>query len=304
METKKLCFLGCGNLGTAILDSLLGTPSATQPQTLLFAQIGACVASTASAERLSSQFANHLQTKRLNVLAADKDNNHAVAGAVQGADVVLLALPPGAIEAALTAPEIHSALADKLLISVAAGWTRQRLESVLGSSSTERRLWVVRTLPNIAALVGESLTAVEDDQPDLPGPYMEIVDGLFGRVGAVMHLPPSQMDAVTAVAGSTPAFFAVIVDAMVDAAVAVGVPRPAAQTMVFQAMRGTAGLLQSGVHPALLKDQGTAPEGCTMGGLMVLEEAAVRGSVGRALREAVTVARRMDGVRHVNDTRE
>ncbi|KAA8645251.1 uncharacterized protein ATNIH1004_006670 [Aspergillus tanneri] len=95
------------------------------------------------------------------------------------------------------------------------------------------------------------------------------------------------MDATTAVAGSTPAMFSVIVDAMIDAAVA-----------------GTASLLQNGIHPALLKDQGTSPEGCTIGGLMVTEEAGLRGYVGKALREAVTIARLMDGTRPVNDTRE
>ncbi|THC92739.1 hypothetical protein EYZ11_007787 [Aspergillus tanneri] len=77
------------------------------------------------------------------------------------------------------------------------------------------------------------------------------------------------MDATTAVAGSTPAMFSVIVDAMIDAAVA-----------------------------------GTSPEGCTIGGLMVTEEAGLRGYVGKALREAVTIARLMDGTRPVNDTRE
>jgi pyrroline-5-carboxylate reductase len=112
------------------------------------------------------------------------------------------------------------------------------------------------------------------------------------------------MDATTAVAGSTPAMFSVIVDALTDAAVAVGVPRNLAHTMIFQAMQGTATMLQSGIHPALLKDQGTSPEGCTIGGLMTMEEAGVRGHVGKALREAVTIARLMDGTRHVNDTRE
>ncbi|OMP88236.1 Pyrroline-5-carboxylate reductase [Diplodia seriata] len=110
------------------------------------------------------------------------------------------------------------------------------------------------------------------------------------------------MDATTAVAGSTPAFFAVICDALVDAGVAVGVPRDQASAMIFQAMAGTAAMLQSGVHVGVLKDQGTSPEGCTIGGLMVLEEAGVRGHLGRALREAVTVARMMGRVEHPNDT--
>lgn len=111
------------------------------------------------------------------------------------------------------------------------------------------------------------------------------------------------MDAITAVGGSTPAFFAVICDAMIDAAVAVGLPREVAQIAVFQAMKGSAAMMQSGVLPAALRDQGTSPEGCTIAGVMVLEEKGVRGGVGRAVREAVSVARLMGDGGHVNDTR-
>lgn len=114
------------------------------------------------------------------------------------------------------------------------------------------------------------------------------------------------MDATTAVGGSTPAFWAIICDAFIDAAVAVGLPRDIAQAQIYQSMAGTAAMLQSGIHPGVLRDQGTSPEGCTIGGIMVMEEAGVRGGLGKALREAVTIARAMGrggGEVHVNDTR-
>ncbi|KAF3759890.1 hypothetical protein M406DRAFT_51667, partial [Cryphonectria parasitica EP155] len=111
------------------------------------------------------------------------------------------------------------------------------------------------------------------------------------------------INAFTAVGGSTPTFFAAICDALVDAAVAVGMPRDLANTMIFQSMHCTAALLQSGVHTGVLKDQGTSPKGCTIGGLMVLEETGVRGHLGRGLREALTTARRMGSESHVSDTR-
>lgn len=232
--------------------------------------------------------------------------------AVEKADVIILALDPSVIGAALTQPDLRDALANKLLISVAAGWTRQKIEiGLYGSDSegtgegTEGRAFVIRTLPNIAALVSQSLTAIEiEPGRRIPERYLHLTDAIFSRVGKTVHVPPGLMEATTAVAGSTPAMFSVIVDAMIDAAVAVGMPRNLAHTMIFQTMLGTATMLQSGVHPALLKDQGTSPEGCTIGGLMKMEEAGVRGHVGRALREAVTIARLMDGTRHVNDTRE
>ncbi|KAL4863888.1 hypothetical protein BDV12DRAFT_206130 [Aspergillus spectabilis] len=297
-EPLTLCILGCGNLGTAILKSLLTSSES------LFSKYIACVQSNSSAERLKGQFSEHTNT---NTLTVSTNNN---IQSIQDSDVIILGLDPSAIQSGLTQPGLREALSLKLLISVAAGWTRQKLEETLYGTDTEavpqnERTFVIRTLPNIAALVSESLTAIEiEPGREIPEEYLRLTNAIFSRVGQTLEIPPSLIDATTAVAGSTPAMFAIIVDAMVDAAVAVGVPRNMAHTMIFQAMRGTAGMLQSGVHPALLRDQGTSPEGCTIGGVMVLEEAGVRGHVGRALREAVTLARIMDGVRHVNDTRE
>lgn len=251
---------------------------------------------------LEKQFSESLS--QVNIAKGDNVN------AVQKSDVVVLGADPADIEAVLTQPGIREALSNKLLISVAAGWARQKLESTLyGSESTkenieqEGRAWIVRTLPNVAAQVSQSLTAIESSDPPLPEHYLQLTSTLFEKIGKVVHIEPRLMDATTAVGGSTPAFWAVICDAFIDAAVAVGVPRGSAQTMIYQSMRGTAEMLQSGIHPGILKDEGTSPEGCTIGGLMVLEEGAVRGHLGRALREAVTVARLMGTVPHPNDTR-
>ncbi|KAL4927667.1 pyrroline-5-carboxylate reductase [Aspergillus undulatus] len=302
LQNGVLCMLGTGNLGTAILKCLLASPSQDQ----LFTKHIACVQSKSSQMRLTTQFPEQISNFDLTVSVNDN------LSAVHGADVVILALDPSAIAKSLSQPGIREALGGKLLISVAAGWTRQGIEEVLyGSASTSGRdnqtekATIIRTLPNIAALVGQSLTAIEVDSANPPpSDALELTDLIFARVGTTLHIAPSLIDATTAVAGSTPAMFAVIVDAMVDAAVAVGVPRALAQAMVYQSMAGTAGMLKSGVSPGSLKEQGTSPEGCTIGGLMVMEEKGVRGGVGRAVREAVTIARLMDGGRHVNDTRE
>lgn len=287
-----------GNLGTAILKSLLDSPSQ------LFTHYIACVQSKSSAERLQSQFAN---STSLQISTGDN------VSAIKAADVIILALDPSAIERGLTQPGIRDALSSKLLISVAAGWTRQKLEEMLYGNQTtaenanrNRRAFVIRTLPTIPAVVAQSLTSIEiEPDREIPQEYLDLTDAIFSRVGKTVHVPPSLIDPATAVAGSTPAMFAVVVDAMVDAAVAVGMPRATATTMIVQSMAGSAAMMQSGgMTAAELRDQGTSPEGCTIGGLMVLEENGVRGGVGRALREAVTLARIMDGVRHVNDTRE
>ncbi|KAM0330154.1 hypothetical protein ACHAQA_004327 [Verticillium albo-atrum] len=178
-----------------------------------------------------------------------------------------------------------------MLISIAAGWTRRELEATLYGSPTETstaggRAYVLRALPNIAAQVGQSMTAIEISEPAPPEWCLTLVGSLFSRIGKTIRVPPSLMNATTALCGSTPAFFAVICDALIDAGVAVGVPRPMAHAMIFQSMLGTASMMQDGLHPALLKDQGTSPEGCTIGGLMVMEE----GAMGKNP--------------HVNDTRQ
>ncbi|KAJ6101670.1 hypothetical protein N7499_001300 [Penicillium canescens] len=299
IQNGTLCILGCGNLGIAILNGLISVP-AEKSSELPFTRYIACVRSESSEKRLTKRFA-----QSMNKISISRGGN---IQAVQSADVIILGVDPADIQTVLTQPGLREALTDKLLISIAAGWTRQKLEAIIYGSATTAdntagRAWVVRTLPNIAAQVSQSLTAIETSEPALPERYLQITTSIFEQIGKAVHIDPRLMNATTAVGGSTPAFFAVICDAMIDAAVAVGVPRDLAHTMIFQSMQGTATMLQSGMHPAMLKDQGTSPEGCTIGGLMVMEEAGVRGHVGRALREAVTLARLMETTDHVNDTR-
>jgi pyrroline-5-carboxylate reductase len=265
----------------------------------LFTRFIACVRSEGSEKKLKERFPRHLD--KLSIYRGDNVK------AARESDVIILGVDPADVERVLTQHSLREALQDKLLISIAAGWTRHKLEqTIYGSETTANkagRAWVVRTLPNIAAQVSQSLTAIEVSEPAPPEHYLQITTAIFEKIGRAVQIEPRLMNATTAVGGSTPAFFAVICDALIDAAVAVGVPRDLAHTMIFQSMQGTATMLQSGMHPAVLKDQGTSPEGCTIGGLMVMEEAGVRGHVGRALREAVTLARLMETTEHVNDTR-
>jgi pyrroline-5-carboxylate reductase len=286
-----------GNLGSAIIQNLI--PDTAKPTKLPFKYFLACVRSESSQKALEARFADAAAS-----LSVHRGDN---VKAVTEADVVILGADPADIERVLQEPGLREALGEKLLISVAAGWTRQKLESTLYGEPTtaenhKGRAAILRTLPNIAALVSESLTAIEISEPALPEEHIKLADSIFRAIGKTVHIPPRLMDATTAVAGSTPAFFAIICDALIDASVAVGVPRDMARTMILQSMQGSAALLQSGMHTGVLRDQGTSPEGCTIGGVMVLEEGAVRGHLGRALREAVTVARQMGKVEHPNDT--
>ncbi|KAI8214243.1 hypothetical protein K4K52_001700 [Colletotrichum sp. SAR 10_76] len=302
LKDVTLCILGCdalGNLGIPILKALFDA-SNSENYTLPITKFIACVRSEQSESALKGKFPD--AGDKLKVTRGDN------IAALKASQVVILGVDPGDVESVLSQPGTADALKDKLLISVAAGWTRGKLESTLYGSettadNTEGRAWVVRTLPNIAAMVSQSLTAIEISDPPVPAPYMELTEAIFEKIGKAVKIAPKLMNATTAVGGSTPAFWGVICDAMIDAAVAVGVPRSLASTMIFQSMLGSATLMQNGLHPSLLRDQGTSPEGCTIGGLMVLEEGAVRGHIGKALREAVTIARLMETTPHLNDTR-
>ncbi|KAH7366960.1 pyrroline-5-carboxylate reductase [Plectosphaerella cucumerina] len=304
LKTLSVCFLGAGNLGLPILQSLVRSSRAARPTSAIsIIEFFVCVRSQSTKDKLSKIF---------------KDQSHVDitigenVTAVEASEVVILAVDPADVTSTLQEDGMDQAFSsgEKLLISVAAGWTTDDLKRTLfrdnysmNDEPKTGQAHILRTLPNIAAQVGESMTAIEISEPAHPDWALTITDAIFSSIGTTAHVPPSLMDATTAVAGSTPAFFAVICDALIDASVAVGVPRPMAQKMIYQSMLGTATMMRDGLHPGLLKDQGTSPEGCTIGGLMVLEEGALRGTLGRGLREAVTVARRMGYEPHVNDTR-
>ncbi|KAF1951193.1 pyrroline-5-carboxylate reductase [Byssothecium circinans] len=266
-----------------------------------FTHYTACVHSASSSQRLSSQFP---EQEKNGTLTISRNDNIAAA---TSSTTIILGVDPSQVSSTLAEPGLAAALKGKLLISVAAGWERQDIEALIPTASSttseKDRTWVLRTLPNIAALVSQSLIAIEDPDPAFPAHHLDTANAIFSQVGATVHIEPRHMPATTAVGGSTPAFFAIICDALIDASVAVGVPREKAQQMIYQSMMGTAAMLKSGVHPGVLRDQGTSPEGCTIAGVMVLEEGGVRGTVGRALREAVTVARLMGKEEHLNDTR-
>lgn len=269
---------------------------------LPFSRIVACVRSEESKKKLEVLFSEYIDL--LGVTCGDNVN------AVRQSDVIVLGVDPADVEDVLTVDGMRDALRDKLLISVAAGWTKEKIESIIYGSATdvsnyESRAWVVRTLPNIACLVDQGLVVIphEPSTPPLPQRHLDLTNTLFQCIGKTVEVRPRLMDAATAVGGSTPAFWAIICDAFIDASVAVGVPRAEATAMILQSMKGSAEMMQSGIHPGILRDQGTSAEGCTIGGIMVLEETGVRGHLGRALREAVTVARLMGTTTHVNDTR-
>lgn len=218
--------------------------------------------------------------------------------AVEQADIILLSCKPHGYKDILGEPGMRDALQGKVLVSILAGVTQQQLEGFLypeGSDKVQDACRVVRVMPNTASFVNESMSVIQTSNPPLSDTQSALVNFIFSSIGRVVSLPPAQMDISTALCGSGPAFFALILEAATDGAVAMGLPRAEAQLMAAQTMRGTTGLVLNGEHPAVLKDKVSTPGGCTIGGLMSLEEDGVRGSVAKAIREACVVASRLGG---------
>ncbi|KAK0630832.1 pyrroline-5-carboxylate reductase dimerization-domain-containing protein [Bombardia bombarda] len=311
--------LGCGTMGIAIMSGILAslqemagpkplqalhslqaassssgtsTPQEEVPARLPSRFI-ACVRRPESAKKVKAALREHLSA----VTIVQNEN----VPAAQKAEVILLACKPYMVVEVLSEPGMAEALHGKLLISILAGVPVQQIEKILGDGSSCR---IVRAMPNTASLIRESMTVINTSTPPLPEETSGLVTWIFKRIGDVVYLPPSTMDACTALCGSGPAFFALVLEAAIDGAVAMGLPRAEAQRMAAQTMRGTAGLVLNGDHPALLRDKVSTPGGCTIGGLLVLEEGRVRGAVARAVREATVVASQLGkGVQGVNGTR-
>lgn len=306
MSDLTVTVLGCGTMGVAVLSGVIsslqsGTTSPMDnPPERLPSHFIACVKRPESEERVKSALNN---PSNLEVVRGDN------VGAVKRADVVILACKPWMVDTVLGETGMAEALSGKMLVSVLAGVTGEQIQGVLYGKGAApppatARCTVIRAMFNTAAIIRQSLTVIETSNPPLPAAQASLITWIFKQIGEVVFLPSSNMDASTALCGSGPAFFLLMVEAAADGGVAMGLPRAEAQKMAAQSMMGAAGMVLNGQHPAVLKDKVCTPGGCTIGGLTVLEEGGVRGSVSRAVREATVVASQLgQGAKLVNGTR-
>jgi pyrroline-5-carboxylate reductase len=200
---------------------------------------------------------------------------------VAESDLLILAVKPQTMPALLA--EIAPHLRQSLVVSIAAGITLRQLAAALGQDCR-----LVRVMPNTPCLVGASASgysvgeiATDED--------VALVDRLLRAVGVAFRLPEHLLDAVTGLSGSGPAFVYVMIEALADGGVRVGLPREVAQALAAQTVLGAARMvLETGAHPGVLKDMVASPGGTTIAGLHALERGGVRG----ALIDAVEAATR------------
>jgi pyrroline-5-carboxylate reductase len=271
LSDKKLVVLGAGKLGGILLRAYL-------KQGLFLPKR---VTATVKHEEKAAALAKELG------VAVTNDNRKAV----KGADIILLSVKPQAVTALLKeiAPEIG---AKTLVVSVAASVPTSYLEQQLaGASGGEgNKVAVVRAMPNTPAAVGCGMTGI--CRGAHAGPTdVEIAQTMFDAVGRTVVVDEKNMDAVTGLSASGPAFAYIILESLAEAGVKVGLPRDVATLLAAQTMKGSASVvLDTGEHPALLKDAVTTPAGCTIDGILELEDGKLRVTLIKAVVKATSRA--------------
>jgi pyrroline-5-carboxylate reductase len=220
-------------------------------------------------------------------IAVTTDNREAV----KGADIVLLTVKPQTVAEVLQeiAPEIG---VDTLVISVAASVPAGFVEQQLAAATSGKRdkVSVVRAMPNTPAAVHCGMTAICGGTRTTSD-HVEIVRTMFDAVGRTIVLDEKHMDAVTGLSASGPAFAYIILESLAEAGVKVGLARDVATLLAAQTMKGAASVvLETGDHPALLKDAVTTPAGCTIDGILELEEGKLRVTLIKAVVKATSRA--------------
>jgi pyrroline-5-carboxylate reductase len=207
------------------------------------------------------------------------NSNRAV---VEQASTILLAIKPQALSTVAKglANGQGNAASPPLGLSILAGVPLSRLADYFPTWA------MVRAMPNTPATVGAGITALAAGNGITPE-QLDQAKTIFGSVGEVVEVPESLIDAVTALSGSGPGYVALIIEALADGGVAVGLPRTTAMQLALQTVKGTAELLQqTDLHPGVLKDRVTSPGGTTIAGVAHLEAAGLRSALIEAVRAA------------------
>jgi pyrroline-5-carboxylate reductase len=269
LSDKKLAVLGAGKLGGILLRAYL-KQGLFSPK-----RVSATVKHGEKAAALAKELG----------VSVTNDNRKAV----KDADIILLGVKPQVVGDVLK--EIAPELSDEtLLISVAASVPTSYLEEKLGKAAAARgaeaRIPVVRAMPNTPSAVGCGMTGICAGAHAKPE-HVEIAKSMFDAVGRTVAVDEKNMDAVTALSASGPAYAYIILESLAEAGVKVGLPRDVATLLAAQTMKGAASVvLETGDHPALLKDAVTTPAGCTIDGILELEEGKLRVTLIKAVVKA------------------
>ncbi len=267
---RRIALIGAGTMGNAIALGL--------------ARAGAFPAAELRVVNRHAPAADALAAQIPGARTAD------AASACADADIVLLCVKPRDVAGVLSTLDTAGVLARDareapLFISIAAGVSTAAIEAGTGGLVP-----VVRAMPNTASAIGKGCTVVAAGA-QATAEHVAAATAIFACVGRCMTLDERHLDAVTAVSASGPAFIYVVLEALTDGAVSCGLPRAAATELVARMTLGAAEMvLATGRHPAALKDDVTTPGGCTIAGLLVLEDGRARSVLARTIETTTRVA--------------
>jgi pyrroline-5-carboxylate reductase len=261
---RRVGVIGAGVMGQTLIKGLLGAGLLTK------AQVWAADRSSDTREDV-----------RRNIGVEVHED---YAGAMPSTDVVLVCVKPKQIAAAMVSARETGPAPSTLFISILAGVTTEQLEAALDLPNP----WV-RAMPNTPCVIGEGMTVVCSGR-DATAEHLELARRIFAAVGKCEIVDEQYCNAITALSGSGPAYMYLVMEALADAGVRVGLPRDLALTLVAQTMLGSARMVQTmGRHPASLRDDVTTPAGSTIGGLLMLEDGKIRSVLARAVEEATRI---------------
>jgi pyrroline-5-carboxylate reductase len=254
----KYAFLGAGKMAMALIQGALRANLCSPSEVIVSSRSQSGLETFVSATGVCSGASN--------------------AEAVSGAETVLLCVKPA--DALKALQEAGNSLAGKLLISVVTGLKIFTLRKAATGSR------IIRAMPNTAAMVGRSATALAMDS-DVTRTDITTAERLFSAVGEIFNISEGQLDAVTGLSGSGPAFVYLVMEALSDGGVSAGLPRKLSQELAIQTVAGAAEMATTTKeHPALLREMVASPGGTTIAGLAVLEQAAVRSAFIGAVKAA------------------
>lgn len=253
----KIGIIGLGKMGESLAQGLRASPLGKS------VRVQATTRSTGSANAARKALKIPVHTDNLKL--------------ARECDTLILCVKPHQAEEILT--EIAPVLGKKhLLISVCAAITTRQMEEWIGHACP-----VVRTMPNTPALIREGMTALAPGQDAKPA-HLAAAEKIFSCVGRTTIVDEAHLDGVTGLSGCGPAYVYLMIEALSEAGVKVGLPREKATLLAAQTLMGSAKMvLDRGDHPAALKDEVTTPAGCTIDGLMALEEGKLRVTLIKAV---------------------
>jgi len=261
----KLGFIGSGKMATALVKGVV------QAGVVAREAIAVSDAYPGVAEKLATDAGVAAKT------------NEAL---VDFADALVLAVKPNDAVAVLRS--LRERLAGKLIISIVAGLSIATLQEAAGSAAR-----IIRVMPNTPALIQRGASAYAIGQTATK-PDAEFADQVLGAVGLAVQVKEELLDVVTGVSGSGPAYIYLVIEALSDAGVLMGLPRDLSLQLAAHTVAGSAEMvLKTGRHPALLREEVTSPGGTTIAGLEALEKGALRSTLLSAVRAATTRAREL-----------